>query len=161
MDIVSETIDQIRELSYRLRPAALEEFGLAVALRALVEEMAAEADLEATCRLELDDVSLPPGVDVTLYRIAQEGLTNIVRHASANRVDAELSKVDQCLIMRIEDDGCGFSPHQLTAGPDTRHLGLIGMRERAAMAGGLVAVYSAIGQGTTIIVRVPLPEVAG
>lgn len=158
LDTVSETIEQMRELSHRLRPPALEEFGLAVALRTLVKEMTHQTSLNAHCHLALNSSIVPPGVDVILYRIAQEGLTNVLRHAQATEVSVELIADDNAILMTIEDNGRGFSPYHLTAEPGTRHLGLIGMRERAAIAGGYLDVYSAPEQGTTLQVRVPYHE---
>ncbi len=158
LDLVAETIEQMRELSHRLRPAALEEFGLAVALRTLVQEMTQHTSITAYTHFDLGDVLLPPSVDVTLYRIAQEGLTNVVRHAKASEITVELTVNDSAIMMTIEDNGRGFSPYHLTAEPGTRHLGLIGMRERAAIAGGYLTVYSAPNQGTTLHVRVPILE---
>jgi signal transduction histidine kinase len=156
LDLVSETIEQVRELSHRLRPAALEEFGLAVALRILVKEMAQQAGMTAHCDLDLRGAVLPSGVDVILYRIAQEGLTNIVRHAQASEISVSLTADESAISMMIEDNGQGFSPYHLTAEPGMRHLGLIGMRERAAIAGGYLDVYSGPDQGTTLFVRVPI-----
>jgi signal transduction histidine kinase len=158
LDIVSETIEQVRELSHRLRPAALEEFGLAVALRTLVKEMTYQTGITAHCYLDLNGVVLPSGVDVILYRIAQEGLTNILRHAHANEITVRLTSDENAILMTIEDNGRGFSPQHLTPEPGTRHLGLIDMRERAAIAGGYMDVYSAPNQGTMLLVRVPILE---
>ncbi|MCA9913426.1 MAG: sensor histidine kinase, partial [Anaerolineae bacterium] len=158
LEMTSETIEQVRELSYRLRPAALEQFGLDVALETLVADMAAEAGIKAQCHLELGELALPAGIDVTLYRIAQECLTNVVRHAQATAIEVALKQEDHNVVMRIEDDGRGFSPTQLTARPGQRHLGLISMRERAAIVGGQLDVYSAPGQGTTVEVSVPIYE---
>jgi len=158
LDMVSETIEQMRELSHRLRPAALEEFGLAVALRTLIKEMTHQTGITVHCHLDLNGAELPPGVDVILYRIAQEGLTNVLRHAEADEITVELTSDDSAILMIIEDNGRGFSPYHLTAEPGTRHLGLIGMRERAAIAGGYLDVYSAPDKGTTLQVRVPLLE---
>jgi signal transduction histidine kinase len=147
-------------LSHRLRPAALEEFGLAVALRTLVHEMTHQEEITAHCHLELNGVALPPGIDVTLYRIAQEGLTNILRHAQANEISVTLTAEDNVISLIIEDNGRGFSPYHLTAAPGQRHMGLIGMRERAAIAGGYLDVYSAPDKGTSLRVRVPLLQSA-
>ncbi|MFO7679724.1 MAG: histidine kinase, partial [Chloroflexota bacterium] len=83
LDVVAETIDQLRDLSHRLRPAALEEFGLSVALETLLDDVAHEAGLKTSSHLDLNGDSLPSGIEVTLYRIAQECLTNIIRHAQA------------------------------------------------------------------------------
>lgn len=162
LDLVSETVEQMRDLSYRLRPAALEELGLPVALRTLVREMTADTAVSAHYQTNLQKVPLPHGLDVTLYRIAQEGLTNVLRHAQAEQVTVKLLQEDNNVVMRICDDGCGFIPHAVTAvpEPDRRHLGLISMQERAAMAGGTLRIDSTPGEGTTLHVRVPLQEKA-
>lgn len=158
LDIVAETIEQTRELSHQLRPAALEEFGLAVALRTLVKEMTQQAGIQYHFRVDLQDAALPPGMDVILYRIAQEGLTNVVRHAQATEVSVALTANDGLAILSIEDNGRGFSPYDLTAEPGRRHIGLISMRERATIAGGDLDIYSAPDQGTSLLISVPLLE---
>lgn len=158
LDMVADTIEHVRDLSYRLRPPALEEFGLAVALETLVEDMAAQAGLQTRCDLDVCSETLPPGLDVTLYRIAQEGLTNVARHARATNVTVTLHRSQNGIRMTIEDDGQGFAPQELAPVNGQRHLGLISMRERAALAGGELEVYSAPGEGTSIEVRVPLME---
>ncbi|MFW6183977.1 MAG: ATP-binding protein [Chloroflexota bacterium] len=160
LEAMARTIEHVRDLSYRLRPAALEEFGLAVALQTLVEEMVSEEDLTADCAIAVDESALPPGVDVTLYRIAQEALTNVVRHAHASHVDVSISPWRKGIMMRIEDDGCGFSVRQMhTARSDGRHhLGLISMQERAEIIGGAFDVYTAPGEGTSVVVWAPLHQ---
>lgn len=158
LDIVSETIEQVRELSHRLRPAALEEFGLAIALETLLQDMAEEAGLATTFRSNLDGPKLPKGIDVTLYRIAQEALTNIIRHACASSVTAELRQVGDHIQMRIADDGIGFDPHQVNAVPEKRHLGIISMYERTAIVGGTLDLFSVPGKGTTVQVNMPVLE---
>lgn len=156
LDLVAATVEQVRDLSYRLRPAALEEFGLAVALRTLVAEMLEDAGITTRCRLELGAAALSHGVEVSLYRIAQEALTNVLRHAHAENVAVELTARNGIVRLQIRDDGCGFTPHQPTVQNGKRHLGLISMNERAQMVGGLLQVTSAPGQGTTIRVDLPL-----
>jgi two-component system, NarL family, sensor kinase len=165
-DAVAETIEQVRELSYRLRPAALEEFGLAVALETLVDEMTVEAGLDAHCYLNLDEARLAPGVDVTLYRIAQEALTNVVRHAAACCVTVTLRQENGHVLLRIEDDGQGFTPYPAVSSGNggeaqrRRSLGLISMQERTAIVGGTFDVFTAPGEGTVVEVWVPAqPEV--
>lgn len=153
-DMVSETIEQVRELSYRLRPAALEEFGLAVALRTLVAETLDEAGVEASCRTVLDGAVLPAGVEVALYRIAQEAITNVLRHAQAKQVHVELIRQGDVVSLRIRDDGRGFEVHQAPEDGGKRHLGLVSMRERAEMISGTLYVDSAPGAGTTLRVDV-------
>jgi len=156
LDIVAETIDQLRDLSHRLRPAALEEFGLSVALETLIDDISDEAGLTTNSHLDLNGVTLPPGIEVTLYRIAQECLTNIIRHAEANNVTINLEHIGDNVCMRIEDDGIGFDPLQITAVSGQRHLGIVSMYERAAIVGGKLDVFSAPEQGTAILVSVPI-----
>ncbi|MCB0112472.1 MAG: HAMP domain-containing protein [Caldilineaceae bacterium] len=158
LDMISETIEQVRDLSYRLRPAALEEFGLAVALRTLVAEMIEDAGIEVRCRIDVGGTTLPQGVDVSLYRIAQEALTNVLRHAQATEVTVELAQRDGGVSLRIRDNGRGFAPHHPSRQNGKRHLGLISMSERAEMVGGVLHVDSAPGQGTTIDIVVPIQE---
>src|SRR5271157_718957 len=104
-EIVSQTVEQIRELSYRLHPAALEEFGLPTALETLIQETAGEAGLSATCECDLNGNPLSDEIQVTLYRIAQEGLTNVVQHAAAERVEFKLKCESGEIVMTIEDNG--------------------------------------------------------
>ncbi len=158
LNMVSETIEQVRELSYRLRPAALEEFGLPVALGILVEEMMNDSSITARYLTDINDDTLPSGIEVTLYRIAQEALTNVVRHAQAHNVQVALTQENRSILMKIQDDGCGFDPHLVTAVSEQRHLGLISMRERAAIAGGSLTLDTEPGTGTSLLVRLPLPE---
>lgn len=153
---VSQTIEQMREISFRLRPVALEEFGLEVALRSLVEEIIGEAGLISECQLDLGGRRLPSDVETALYRIAQEGLTNVVRHAWANHVLIELVALPYAIGLRIEDDGRGFDSNDIASRGDRRRLGLIGMQERAEMLGGSLVVQSAPGAGTSIQVRLPV-----
>lgn len=158
-DIVSQIIEQIRRLSYRLRPAALEEFGLSTALETLMQETAKNSDLKVSCACNLENLKLPEEIEVTLYRITQEGLTNVLRHASAAEVRLELKSIKDGIQLCIEDDGIGFSPAHLPGEPGKRHLGLVSMRERAEMLGGTLDVYTAPQEGTTIRVFIPLQEV--
>jgi two-component system sensor histidine kinase UhpB len=104
----------------------------------------------------LNGVTLPPGIEVTLYRIAQECMTNIIRHAQANNVTINLEQIGDNVCLRVEDNGIGFDPHQITAVSGQRHLGIISMYERAAIVGGKLDVFSAPGQGTAILVSVPI-----
>jgi signal transduction histidine kinase len=155
---ISATIERVRGIAYRLRPAALEELGLEVALRTLAEDMTGEAGLELRFNSNLGDARFPEEVETTLYRIAQEGLTNIVRHAACRSVHVELIRLPYAACLQIEDDGCGFDPDELARAGGARSLGLIGIRERAEHLGGSVAVLSAPDSGTSLQVRIPLLE---
>lgn len=157
-EIVSHTIEQIRTLSYRLRPAALEEFGLSTALETLIQETAQNSGVKAFCECNLGNCKPAEEIEVTLYRITQEGLTNVLRHASATEIRLELEQVEDGIQLCIEDDGVGFDPTHLPGKPGQRHLGLVSMRERAEMLGGTLDVYTAPHQGTRIQVFIPLRE---
>jgi signal transduction histidine kinase len=155
-EIVSQTIEQIRTLSYRLRPAALEEFGLSTALETLIQETAQNSGLIALCECSLGNCKPSEEIEVTLYRITQEGLTNVLRHACATEVRLELKQIEDGIQLCIKDDGIGFDPTHLPGKPGKRHLGLVSMRERAEMLGGTLDVYTAPHQGTNIQVFIPL-----
>ncbi|HSQ38692.1 MAG TPA: histidine kinase [Anaerolineales bacterium] len=154
--IVSETIEQVRELAYHLRPVVLDEFGLPRALEALAQEMTKGADIAVTTMFDVQDFKIPSEIEVVLYRVAQEGLTNILRHSKATQVRLSLSIENTNLKMSMEDDGVGFDPARNYPRDNQRHLGLISMRERAEILGGSLEVYTAPGQGTTVDVSIPL-----
>jgi signal transduction histidine kinase len=156
--IVSQTIETIRSLSYRLRPAALEEFGLSIALETLVRETVQGTGLKVICKCGLRNHHLPEEIEVTLYRIAQEALTNILRHASAKEIKLVFKPVPGGVQLCLEDDGIGFNPAHLPGKPGQRHLGLVSMRERAEMLGGTLDVYTAPDKGTSVQVFLPLKD---
>jgi signal transduction histidine kinase len=153
----SGTIEQVREVSYRLRPAVLEEFGLEVALRTMVQDMAAEAGLAVECRVNLAGRRLPFEMETTVYRIVQESLTNIVRHAEARQVCVELVLLPYAVALRIDDDGIGFDlDADRNRNGKKQPLGLASMRERVEMLDGSLVVQSSPGHGTSIQARIPL-----
>ncbi len=154
-EIVSYSIDQLSEISYRLRPPALEEFGLGTALWSLLEQMILESGLELEYSNNLT-ADLSQEISVVLFRIAQEALTNVLRHANAKRVSVSLENHADRVMMVIEDDGVGFEPDQLSGKPTNRHLGLISMTERAEIVGGDLQVDTNQGAGTKLQVQVPL-----
>ena len=156
LDLLSDTISQVREMSYQLHPPTLEEFGLAKALENLLEEMLQDSGLIYECNFDLDKAVLQPEIETTLYRIAQEGLTNIIRHASAAQIYLDLKLETDHICMCIEDDGVGFEPENQSAHRGRRHLGLIGIQERIEMLGGSFAIFSSPGAGTKLQVQVPL-----
>jgi signal transduction histidine kinase len=115
-----------------------------------------EVDLQAS---DLDTVRLPPDVETALYRVIQEALTNVARHARARHVSVVVQRHDGKAIAIVEDDGVGCDPESGGSG----RLGLVGMRERITLAGGRLDIESAPGDGTTVIARVPLagPPLSG
>jgi signal transduction histidine kinase len=158
-ELVSDTIEQIRTLAHQLRPAALEEFGLPLALDALAQNMSRHDGLDADCRCDIKNNEIPDEVESVLYRIAQEGLTNVVRHSHATHLSLVVERSLQGVIMTIEDDGVGFDPSALGVEDGKKHLGLISMRERAEILSGTLDVYTAPNMGTTIKVTIPVGEV--
>jgi len=154
---VGTGITQLRHLITELRPASLDELGTGPALEALVERTAVVNGLEVSLELDLDYESgressrHAPAVETTIYRLVQEALTNAVKHAKATRVKVVVSEQSGWIDIAVSDDGVGFDPEQSVEG-----FGLIGMRERAALAGAELQVESSPGRGTTVIVRAPV-----
>jgi signal transduction histidine kinase len=147
---VESTVADVRRLVYGLRPPALDQLGLVGALR----QQAAMIDLasaDLSCEIEAPDPfpRLPAAVEVAAYRIAQEALTNVSRHANARHARVSISVADG-LHLEIEDDGCGLRPDGLAG------VGLTSMRERATELGGLLEIIRPAGGGTRIRVRVPI-----
>jgi signal transduction histidine kinase len=135
-----------------LRSSPLEDLGLALAVRQAAESAAARAGLSLELAIPEEVGSLPPAVEQGVYRIVQEALANVVHHAGAQRVSVSLVREGKALVVTVADDGRGFDPAAIDA---ESHLGLRGMRERAEVAGGTLAVESVPGEGTRVALRVP------
>lgn len=149
---------EVKTLAWELRPTALDDLGLQTALQHYVESWSerARVPLDFQCALP-DERRLPPPVETALYRIIQEALTNVLKHARARRVSLVLGLRGDDAFAVVEDDGAGFSFESLSDdGATGRRLGLLGMRERVALVRGAVNVESAPGAGTTVFVRVPV-----
>lgn len=156
--LVSDIIVQVREISYLLRPAALEELGLTVAVQALAQRIGQASGFQVDFDNRMGEKKLPPEVEIALYRIVQEGLTNVVQHAKASHVNIQLILYNQDVYLQIRDDGIGFDPEQAHALDDRRHLGLVSMQERAGILGGTVSICSAPSSGTAIEVHIPFVQ---
>lgn len=152
---VSKAIDQIREISYRFRPPALDEFGIEVALHTLLEEMTRDSSLESHANIDMSGEQLPMELQTSIYRIAQEALTNVLRHARATKVSLNLMREDRALSLCVVDDGIGFDPRQLRNENSTKRLGLLGIQERVEMLGGTCEIRSAPGAGTSLEIQIP------
>jgi PAS domain S-box-containing protein len=147
-------INGLRRMMKELRPPALDERGLEAALRDYVGRVAAEHGLEGSVESQIAG-RLPPTLDTILYRVAQEAITNVVKHASAHGFSLALQAMNGRIEMDIRDDGVGFDPEDGARKASRGHYGLIGMRERVASAGGALAVESRPGEGTCIHVVLP------
>jgi len=146
-------IEKLRSLIGELRPAALDEIGLQPALQALAERSARRAGVSMDARLELNGRLECPALETTVYRLVQEGLTNVARHADATTVRLEVVADEERLLVLLRDDGVGFDPAEETDG-----FGLRGVRERVKLARGWIALDSSPGAGTEIRAELPLSE---
>jgi signal transduction histidine kinase len=149
--LVVTALQDVRRLAVELRPKALDDFGLVPALERLVQTFMEQTGMDVKLSDALGNRRLPPDVETALYRIIQEALTNIVKHAHARRVSILLTPMQQGAAAIIEDDGLGFDP-------DVHHegLGLLGIRERLQLLGGRLTIESSPSSGTTLRAEVPL-----
>jgi len=150
---VQESIQDLRRLIYDLRPAALDELGLVPALREYVARYREEQGLDVALTLPQGGGRLPAALETALFRIVQEALNNVARHAHARRVRVELTWDEKAVTLRVVDDGQGFDPQAVQAGT---HVGLWSMRERVKQLGGRFEVESAPGAGTKVKAVIPL-----
>ena len=151
-ELVVGTLQDVRKLAVQLRPKALDDFGLAAALERLVQTFSEASGIRVELETQLGETRLPPEVETALYRIVQEALTNIVKHAEAPNVSILLVRRGSSATVVIEDDGQGFDPEKTR----DEGLGLIGMRERVELHDGRLTVESAPGSGTTLVAEMPL-----
>ena len=151
-ELVVSTLQDVRRLAVELRPTALDDFGLVAALERLTASFAEQTGISVDFQTALADERLPEEVETALYRIVQESLTNVVKHARARRVSILLARKEGSVKAVIEDDGRGFDPAQ-QAGDG---FGLVGMSERLALLGGRLEVESDADAGTTIAAEVPV-----
>jgi light-regulated signal transduction histidine kinase (bacteriophytochrome)/two-component sensor histidine kinase len=146
----------LNRLAWEIRPTALDDLGIQIAIRNLLETWSDRCGIAFDLHMGLTDERLSPEVQTTLYRVLQEALTNVVRHADATRVGVVLGATDRLITMIIEDDGRGFSRHPGLNNLPPNRLGLLGIRERLALVGGSLEVESLAGSGTTLFVRIPV-----
>ncbi len=151
-ELVVQTLQDVRRLAVELRPKALDDFGLVAALERLTRSFAEQTGIAVDFHSALPPERLPGEVETALYRIVQEALTNVVKHARATQVSILLTRRNGSVAAVVEDDGRGFDPD------DTRDegIGLVGMRERVALLDGRIEVESRPGAGTSIIAEVPV-----
>lgn len=153
--LASEILDTVRRVSRGLRPAALEDLGLVPALRTLLDELGSRTGLATALNVEGEPRRIPEEAELTLYRIAQEALANAERHADPARVGVTVGFGREHVRLVVADDGRGFDA--AAAGSGQERFGLLGMHERAELAGGSLEVTSAPGDGTRIAARIPAP----
>ncbi len=152
--LVDDSIALMRRIATELRPGLLDDLGLNAALEWQAVEFSKRRGIPCKLNLPKDDLALDPALNTTLFRIFQETLTNIARHAQATRVSASFKQKEQTLILTIRDNGRGITEAELT---NPRSLGLLSLRERATQWGGQTTLRGEAGKGTTVTVRIPLP----
>jgi signal transduction histidine kinase len=153
--LVEKSVDVVHRFARDLRPRMLDDLGLVPAMHTFMKELAKPAGLriDFTACTSLED--LPSAKRSVLYRVAQEALTNVTRHAQARRVKVTLQRLCDAIRMEISDDGKGFVLERIWSSSPARRLGLLGMRERVQMVGGQFSIESAPRQGTIIRAEIP------
>jgi signal transduction histidine kinase len=151
-ELVVSTLQDVRRLAVELRPSALDDFGLVSALERLRDSVTEKSGIEVDVQSQLRLERLPQAIETALFRIVQEALTNVVKHAMASRVTVLLTQKGNAVRLIVQDDGRGFDTRDVRDGG----LGLIGMRERVSLLGGRMSVESTRGAGTMLSAEVPL-----
>lgn len=162
LDITRSALHDTRELSRLLRPTLLDDLGLEAALGWLARTLGERSGVTVSVGSQLGDRRLPADVETIVYRITQEALTNVIRHARASQASVSLSVLHPRLRLEVSDDGCGFDPLRLQS-PEVlaQHVGVRGMRDRAELYGGSLELTSAPGRGTTVRLLLPIADPGG
>lgn len=152
----ARALDEIQRIARGLRPATLDALGLEAALERLAIEFtqSSKISVDVQC-IGLEGKRLPPSVEITLYRIAQESMTNVGKHAAAKTASIVVHRTAARAVLIVEDDGCGFDPSKTSP---CGGFGLLGIRERVALMGGTLAIESAHGTGTTVAISIPIND---
>lgn len=152
-DLTDRTIRSVQRIAAELRPGILDDLGLAAAVEWQSGEFAKRTGIACRCRVPEDEPPIAPHAKTALYRILQEALTNVARHAGARRVEVALTVEGDAAVLRVADDGRGITDEELKS---RASMGLLGMRERAALLGGRVALRAPQEGGTVVEARIPL-----
>jgi len=155
--LLVKVLEENRRIAHNLRPTDLDNLGLAAACSSFCGDIQLRTNLQIQCRITSSQKRLPPLVELHLFRIVQEAINNIEKHAKAKSVRLQIRYEGSFVVLRIQDDGQGFDAKTINTGKRARHgLGLTNMRERALSLGGTYEINSTPDRGTTIIVRVPV-----
>jgi PAS domain S-box-containing protein len=155
LKLVDTTIQSVRRISTKLRPGVLDDLGLTAAIEWQAQDFQTRTGIQCEFNPNLREIDLDRDRSTTVFRIFQETLTNVARHASATRVNICLNEEAAGLVLIVEDNGRGIKEREIS---DPKSLGLLGMRERALIFGGEVTISGAPGKGTTVMLRIPLQE---
>lgn len=157
-DRLTELSDDVRHLAYQFHPSILDDLGLTVALQRLVDDCTGRSNLQGTFEIHSTLRPIPQTVSTCLYRIAQECLANVIKHARASRVTISLSSTNDAIMLTVQDDGVGFDTQRLA--DSHRGLGLVSMAERVRLVHGTVTIDSIPQHGTRLSISVPHMEVS-
>lgn len=155
LKMLNDTIKMVRRIATELRPSMLDDLGLLPAIQWQSREFESRADIKVDFESDVPGLCVPPAIATSLFRIYQEALTNIARHAQAKNVLSRLRVENNQLLLLVSDDGCGFDVKILGV---KKTLGLLGMKERTLIMGGVFEINSVPGKGTTIQITVPIPS---
>lgn len=157
--VIDEALDRVRELSLELRPALLDDLGLAAALRWYLKRYCERTAIQGEVDSNFDDdLRLPRKLETACFRISQEALTNVARHAEASQVRISLDRTEDEFRLNISDDGRGFDAAAVLASASAESFGLHGIEERAFGVGGRIEIQSRPGHGTQLIAHFPLRQ---
>lgn len=152
-DVTEQVLDDVHTLAVQLRPSVLDDLGLAAALERLAQDWSRRYHIQADVLVHIGEERLSDSIETALYRIVQEALTNVARHAQARSVSVLVERRTLDVVAVIEDDGKGFDIDQTHS---DGHLGLVGIRERAELLGGSLTIESNPGRGTSLYIQLPL-----
>jgi signal transduction histidine kinase len=155
--LLDQVESQLRCYSHELRPTVLDDLGWIPAIRFLAERVSKRANLPIQIKTTISG-RLPSAVEIALYRVVQEALTNATKHSRASRVSIQIRRAGPHLCCSIQDDGTGFDVRAIQSDRRKKGLGLIGMQERLNAIGGSLLIDSAPGHGTTLFIQVPAPQ---
>jgi signal transduction histidine kinase len=155
LQVIDTTIESVQRIAAQLRPALLDDFGLEAAIEWQVQDWKERTGVRCDFVSSLGETEVPPEQATAVFRILQEALTNVTRHAAASRISVLLEENGGYLVLEVQDNGCGINREAMTG---LKSLGVLGMQERARLEGGEVTINGIAGKGTTVIARVPLHQ---
>jgi signal transduction histidine kinase len=150
----AHAIAEVREIAYNLRPYLLDRLGLTKAIRSLLNKTADAYPIKVISEVDEVDEFFPNEAEISIYRIVQESLNNVIKHSDASEVKVSVEESERAVIIKIEDDGKGFDVNAENNGDNRGGFGLFGMAERVRMLGGTIAIESETGKGTKILIKI-------
>jgi len=156
-ELTGTTLKTVQRISTELRPGLLDDLGLVAAIEWQTEEFENRTGIRCTLTVDPEDIMIDEKLSTTVFRVLQETLTNVARHAQATRVQVSLTEKEGILKLRVRDNGKGITKEQIS---DSQSLGIIGIRERVHQWGGTIKISGRPGKGTTVVVRIPIEEIS-